>query len=348
MAEKKKHLDPDDFSEETVKKKRKFPKSNLALLIVFAVLQVLLILFAIVYQPKPQDVISDYVITVTPEEDGGLIMEYSFVWTALDTDEPLTWINVGVANSHVNYYPSTVSSNIKNITLVDEEDGYTALRLDLDRAYRGGEVLRFSFTVKQYDVLCKDEHGYFYEIVPGWFNSTPVNHYTFRWATDKAISSTNAPAKMGSYYVWEGEMPCGSYVKMNVRYGSTTFADAYAVEHEPFDDSGVYSALWEEKLAIIVLIALFIILLGLAQMYLVDSFVSYRRGRGFLRGYGHHVHVYGYSNPHYVSARNLHNASSGGRGGFSGGGCACACACACAGGGRAGCSQKDGVRYKKD
>ena len=347
MAEKKKHTDPDDFSEETVKKKRKFPKSNLALLIVFAVLQVLLIVFAVIYQPRPQDVISDYVITVTPEEDGGLLMEYSFVWTALDNDEPLTWIDIGVANPHLKYFPSLVSENIKSMAVVEDGD-YVVLRLYLDRAYKGGEVLRFSFTVKQYDVLCKDERGYFYEIVPGWFNSTPVNHYTFRWATDKAISSTNAPAKMNSYYVWEGEMPCGSYVKMNVHYGSTTFAGAYAVEYEPFDDSGVYSELWEDKLAIIVLVVLFIVLLGLGQMYMVDSFVSYRRGRGFLRGYGHHVHVYGYSNPHYVSARNLHNASSGGRGGFSGGGCACACACACAGGGRAGCSQKDGVRYKKD
>ena len=91
-----------------------------------------------------------------------------------------------------------------------------------------------------------------------------------------------------------------------------------------------------------------LLLLGLAEMYLVDSFVSYNRGRGFLRGYGHHVHVYGYHNPRYISARNRHNASSGGRGGFSGGGCACACACACAGGGRAGCSQKDGYRMKKD
>ena len=81
-----------------------------------------------------------------------------------------------------------------------------------------------------------------------------------------------------------------------------------------------------------------LILLG--EIMIIDGFVSYGRGRGFVRGYGYHVHTYGRVNPHYTSARDAHN--SGSRGGArGGGGCACACACACAGGGRAGCSQKD-------
>lgn len=345
MKEKKVHNDP--YSEENIKKKRKFPKSNLALLIALAILQVLLILVAIIYRPQPQDVISDYVITVSPDEDGGLIMEYSFTWTALDTDEPLTWVEIGVANPRLTYYEDLLSSNIKRISLTEDGD-YVALRLDLDRAYQGGEILRFNFTVKQYDILCQDESGYFYEFIPGWFNATPVNHYTFRWAADKGVMSTNSHAKAGSYYVWEGEMPCGSYVNMNVRYYGSAFGDVRTVEYKPFDDSGVANDLQEDKIGMVALMVFLILLIGLAQMYLVDSFVSYNRGRGFLRGYGHHVHVYGYHNPHYISARNLHNASSGGRGGFSGGGCACACACACAGGGRAGCSQKDGYRLKKD
>ena len=77
-------------------------------------------------------------------------------------------------------------------------------------------------------------------------------------------------------------------------------------------------------------------------LYVVDCFVSYRRGRGFLRGYGHRIHTYGRVNPHYRRAANAHAASNSGRG-YGGGsrGCACACACACAGGGRAGCSRKD-------
>jgi hypothetical protein len=152
-------------------------------------------------------------------------------------------------------------------------------------------------------------------------------------------------------------MPCGTYVNMNVRYHSTSFDNVYTVEYEPFDDSGVQNELLEQRIALAVMMIILILLIGLGQMQLVDSFVSYRRGRGFLRKHGHYVHTYGDYNPRYIHARSLYNArndlrdvgrGSGGRGGFSGGGCACACACACAGGGRAGCSQKDGVRYKKD
>ena len=346
MATKKKHNDP--YSKENVKKKRKFPTCNSILVGLCITLQVLFIIVAVIFQPKPKDVIKEYGLTVTPMEDGSLEMEYRFVWTALDTEEPLTWIEIGIANPGYTYDHNRVSDNIKRINAVEDED-YVGIRLDLDRAYQGGETLEFFFTIRQYDMLCRDQDGYFYELVPGWFNATPVEHYTFRWAATKDVASTNSNTKTGSYYVWEGDMDCGTYVKMDVHYRGTAFAGSPTVEYEPFDDYWVNDDLQEDKIGMVVVMVFFVLLLGLAEMYLVDSFVSYRRGRGFLRGYGHHVHVYGYVNPRYRTERDLHAASSGRRhgGGFSGG-CACACACACAGGGRAGCSQKDGYRMKKD
>lgn len=77
-------------------------------------------------------------------------------------------------------------------------------------------------------------------------------------------------------------------------------------------------------------------LLSIAEVYIVDCYVSYGRGRGFLTGHGYHVHAYGRSNPHYIRARDKYNATHSRSGGGGRG-----CACACAGGGRAGCSQKD-------
>ena len=80
------------------------------------------------------------------------------------------------------------------------------------------------------------------------------------------------------------------------------------------------------------------------ELFIVDSYVSYNRGRGFLRGYGHPLHVYGYSNPRYTEAQMEKSGGSHRGGTYRGGGCACACACA--GGGRAGCSQKDTYKVK--
>ena len=65
--DKKKYKDPDTFDEEYVKKTRTFPRGKAALLTFCIIVQVLLILFAALYQPKPQDVIKEYCVEVTPK-----------------------------------------------------------------------------------------------------------------------------------------------------------------------------------------------------------------------------------------------------------------------------------------
>ena len=131
----------------------------------------------------------------------------------------------------------------------------------------------------------------------------------------------------------------GEYRLLRVNYkefnAPTTF-------YQEFDDSGVGSALDEDRLTIILVLLVVICFCVIAIAHSIDCFVSYYRGRGFFRGYGHHMYIYGRRNKYYEEEASKHVASHGGRG-HSGGGCACACACACAGGGRAGCSQKDTV-----
>ena len=205
--------------------------------------------------------------------------------------------------------------------------------------------MRFSFQVNQRSMLCQNANGYYYELIPCWFNATPVEHYTFRWKTDEGLVSANTALERSGYKVWEGEMPCGSYVKLCTEYADDAFLDPKVVLYRPFDDRDVVDDLAETKTGIVVLIVFLAALLIIAEVYLVDSMVSYHRGRGFLTGYGHHVHHYGRVNSHYSRARDRHVGGSGGS--FRGGGCACACACACAGGGRAGCSQKDGYVLPK-
>ncbi len=334
MAKKKKWSDP--YSEEVIKRKRTFPTLGTVGLYAALVAQIVLILFAVLYTPTPQDRIEQYELTATPNADGTLDLEYRFVWTALDQSEDLTWIEIGMPNKHFDFLEA--SPNITSYEKYVDED-YVSARLYLDRPYKGGETLTLSFRVRQRDMLCHDDTGaYFYELVPGWFNATPVEHYRFTWKGAISPSATNAPSIENGASVWEGSMPCGSYVSMQVQYPADAFYAVSTVKYEQFDGSGVADELKGDKLGAIFFVAVFCILLLVFQIYIIDSVVSYHRGRGFLKGYGHHVHIYGRSNPKYEAERNKHS-NSGGRAG--GGGCACACACACAGGGRAGCSQKD-------
>lgn len=326
------------YDKASVLARRKFPTVQMFLMCFILLVQLVLIVVGFTYRPKPQDVIRQYDVTVEPLPDGSLDIAYHFVWEALDPMEELTWVEIGMANGNFSVYPDSVSSNVGLYNRsVSSEDYiyYTALRLDFKNTYIGGDVIDFSFKINQRDLLCQNEAGYFYEFVPGWFNAIPVENYEFRWKKD------------GKDLVERGSLDCGEYRKMTVQYEAEDFLGCETAPYIPFDDEGAFNELHEDKTGVTVMCIVFALLLVIAEVYIVDCYVSYERGRGFLRGHGHHVHTYGMCNPHYIRARRAYNATHSGRFG-GGGGCACACACACAGGGRAGCSQKDTIRVNTE
>lgn len=343
MASKKKK---DPYSPETVRKKREFPVLNTVLIILCVIGQLLLVFLAVWYQPEPLDKIDEYNVTVTPLSDGSLDITYDILWTALDETEPLTWVEIGMANRDFSIYSEGQSGNIDYVEKF-VEDGYCSARVYFQRQYYGGDTLRFSFKVNQKKLMCyHNSDEVIYEFVPGWFNETPVESYTFKWLLGDGMCDNNAHYLDGGFGVWEGSLECGDYEMMRVFYSNGTFS-GNTVPYLEFDDGGAYNSLQGDKTAVIFICVLGMILLLVFEVIIVDSYVSYGRGRGFIRGYGYHMHVYGRVNPHYRTARDSHISSRGG--GIGGGGCACACACACAGGGRAGCSLKDtyGRRYFK-
>ena len=314
---------------------RTFPVGNTVLLGILIAVQMGLVLLGIFFRPSAQDRIHQYNVTVMPLADGSLDIQYDFVWEALDASEPLTWVEIGMANHAYVVYPDSLSPNILFYEQTQEDD-YTALRLDFAQSYSGGDILEFSFKINQKLMLCKNDQGYFYEFVPGWFNAVPVDQYEFRWIRGDKPDE-----------VFRGSLDCGEYVKMFVQYGPTAFDGCNTVSHEPFNDDGAYNELQETRIGVAIMCGLFAVLLIFAEVYIIDSYVSYGRGRGFLTGYGHHVHTYGRANPYYIRARDQHIAKTQRSGGGRSGGCACACACACAGGGRAGCSQKDTFAFPR-
>ncbi len=330
----KKH---DPYSKEVIRRKRTFPTARAIGLAVLLIVQLLIITGALLYTPTPQDRIEHYELIASPREDGTVDLEYRFIWTALDPSEDLTWIEIGMPNEYFSFYKESLSSNIASYeTYVDGD--YISARLYLDRPYKSGESLTFSFRVRQQELLCRNDTGYHYELIPGWFNATPVESYRFVWKGTPSPLSSNTTNQQNGDLIWEGSMPCGTYVSMQVYYDEAAFAGSDVVEYQPFNDAQVADDLQASKNGLIFLACIACLLMLITQLYMIDGVVSYHRGRGFLTGYGHHVHIYGRTNAVYRRERDKHT-SSGSRSG--GGGCACACACACAGGGRAGCSQKD-------
>lgn len=226
------------YEDKYIKSNRTFPTGNTVLLVIIIAVQIGLIILGISYKPKPQDVIHQYHVTVQPLDDGSLDIAYHLVWEALDTSEELTWVEIGMPNSNYTVYPESVSSNISHYRQYTEDD-YVSLRLDFKKAYIGGDIIEFSFKVNQKDMLCKNEKGYFYEFVPGWFNAIQVEQYEFLWLMDGSKD-----------YIQKGSLDYGEYSIMTVQYGPNDFSGCQTVKYYPFDDDGAYNELSEDKSAI--------------------------------------------------------------------------------------------------
>lgn len=351
---KKINKDKNNYSPEVVKKRRVLPKKNIALLILLLAIQITGVVLASLYEPKPIDVIEEYNVTVDIDETSGyMTIEYDILWRALSESESLEWVDIGLANEYCTLLTDSLSDSVAGAEIYTDED-YVAARLYFKESYLAGETVRFKFTVEQREMLVDGGDGYFYELVPGWFNEIPVEHYRFSWEYDSDITYIGGdPELVEDRYVWEGSLEPGGYVPLRVEYDYRVFGEGVdTVGYEPFDGDGAYNSLEGDKYAVWAVAALVIILVGIGEVYIIDSFVSYGRGRGFIREYGHPIHAYGAVNPAYRAAMLTASANQSlgagiGRGGMGGHSCACACACACAGGGRAGCSQKDGVDIKQ-
>ena len=330
----KKKTAEDKFSPEYIRKHRTFPALKTVLLVLCIVAQIVLVCLAIFAKaPAPQDKIDSYTVTVEPLENGSLDITYEFIWTALDEEEPLTWVEIGIANSNFSLYPDSVKGGTATR---DVYDGYCYVRVEFPRAYTGGDKVQFSFKINQRDLLHGEGKERYFFFVPGWFNATPVEQYTFRWKDSFDVVSSNTQSNGAGWLTRQGSLDCGEYVEMEVHYREGSFPTAETVEFYPFDDDDAFNELRGSLWAFRIITVLGALLLIIAEVYIVDSYVSYHRGRGFIRSGGYHVHHYGRVNPRYRAYRDAQNSRGGG-----GRGCACACACACAGGGRAGCSRKE-------
>ncbi len=345
------------FSEKEIRSRRSFPLKNTILIAVLLCVQIFLIIFAFVgVKAVPKDIINDYEITVEPQKDGSLALQYYFRWTAVDKTEELNWVDIGMPNGEFVVLEESLSENIDYVYEI-ENDGYVALRIFFKDSYRGGECFDFGFSVLQNNMLCKDANGYFYELIPSWFNEIPIEEYSFRWKISENITFSQCNSSYSEYLEWNGNLDCGEFVKMYVVYSPSEFNEnAVTAKYIPFNSDFVYNKLDENVAAFRAMLILVALLIVFFEVHIIDSYVSYVRGTGFLRSNGQYIHIYGTLNP--ITARLnsqnavMRNRHYGGRhGGFGSGGisgCACACACACAGGGRAGCSQKDTKEFTKE
>ena len=148
------------------------------------------------------DEIVDYRITVDVNPDATLTMLYHIDWKVLDStsEGPLTWVRVGIPNKH--YVSMEAMSDTIDSIRYDSSGGSYA-RIDLDRAYKAGEVASFDFKLDQdymYEVGRDNLGEAVYEFTPGWFDDIVVDNLEVRWRADKVERIAPAAQQDKGYY----------------------------------------------------------------------------------------------------------------------------------------------------
>lgn len=259
------------------------------------------------------DEIEDYTITVNVREDGTLDIRYDIEWLVLSDkngSEPVTWVEVGIPNKHVEEV-NAITDNIQEAKYY--RDGGDCVRVDFNRKYYKGEKFQFSFTIHQSYMYMLEDDAIKYSFTAGWFEEIEIKKITIKWNKNWVEESTATEVSAdGKYLVWTANnLPEGEHYSTSVRYAKGTFATDDTRQFEE-RSSG------EVSVGVIVIIIVIAVIVIVLILYFLDDY------DGGFGGGGYHST--------YISscARSSCACVS-----------SCACACACAGGGRAGCSAKD-------
>ena len=172
------------------------------------------------------DEILNYTIAIDVNDDATLNINYHIDWKVLDSGSgvgPLTWMKIGIPNSHV-IETKGLSSTVDHI---NRSGNY--VEVYLDKSYYEGDVASVDFLVVQdymYQVNKFTEGETVYSFTPGWFDDIKVDKLMIRWNSDKALSFTPECFMEGNDYVWESKLSKGQRYTVTVTYPN----DAYGFD----------------------------------------------------------------------------------------------------------------------
>ena len=147
------------------------------------------------------DEITHYTVTVDTRADGSADITYELDWNVIggSLDEPLTWVRIGLPNSHNDSLVNLTPDTVLNVSSVD--DGGSFAKVDFINAYFPPDIaatigaqssVHFAFQVHQSHLFLLNEDGNAdYSFTPGWFDDLCVDELTIRWVALDGIQADN-------------------------------------------------------------------------------------------------------------------------------------------------------------
>jgi hypothetical protein len=117
--------------------------------------------------------ISDYVITLEPQSDGQVRITVEQQWQVLSGNIP--WVTVGLPNE--NFSIENYSSAVSKVSSANG-NGFSGVRIDLDKDYKPGQSFEIKFTVLQENLLERltSDKKWRISYTPGWYDRASIDH----------------------------------------------------------------------------------------------------------------------------------------------------------------------------
>jgi hypothetical protein len=159
--------------------------------------------------------ISDYAVTLEPQNDGQVRLTVVQQWQVLSGDIP--WITVGLPNKNFSIESSGGSASR---VAAENSGGFTGVRIDLDQDYLPGQSFKITFTVLQRNLLERltSEKQWRIDYTPGWYDRAVTDHLKITLVSPVAYETYSninptPTAVNGNTFVWERSnlAPGGKY-----------------------------------------------------------------------------------------------------------------------------------------
>ncbi|MBR1909168.1 MAG: zinc ribbon domain-containing protein [Lachnospiraceae bacterium] len=221
------------------------------------------------------DEILNYTITVDVNQDATLNLNYHIDWKVLDSGSgigPLTWMKIGIPNSHV-ISTEGISSTVDHI---NRSGNY--VEVYLDKSYYEGDVASVDFLVVQdymYQVDKLKEGETVYSFTPGWFDDIRVDKLIIQWNNDKSIAFSPDCLMDGGYNVWETSLGKGEHYTVTMTYPNDAYGFDLSKSEEADDtDEGFVDSVETFLGAIVAIMCMFV-------PFAIPALIAYLYNRGF-------------------------------------------------------------------
>ena len=221
------------------------------------------------------DEIKRYTIFVEVNDDATLKIHYHLEWKVLDSGPgvgPLTWLKIGVPNSHV------ISSKPISDTVDHVKISGNYAEVYLDKEYYEGDVVGVDYEIVQdymYQVDKLKEGETVYSFTPGWFDDIKVDELQICWKNDKAIAFTPDCEIDADRNVWKTSLGKGDKFTVTMTYPNDAYGFDLSKSNDGDDDRGGITEVVELVVGILLFIIMMAITIG------IPALIGYLFNRGF-------------------------------------------------------------------